>query len=186
MGELQCKGIMLRNRVAMIEELFGPPRMEAIAARLQTALADGLRYGTVLSGGWYPLAWLRDLHDAARDELGRGPELARELGYRGAMKNLRTVHRIFLSIMSPAGVLERSQRLFNAYFDGGVFEVASSTPRSALARLHECWGFDRNVFEAVAGTSQAALELCRASDIAVELELDPRDSSAATIRATWR
>ncbi|MCC6872877.1 MAG: hypothetical protein IT378_01110 [Sandaracinaceae bacterium] len=186
MGEVQCKGIMLRNRVAMIEELFGGPKLQAVEARLKSELAEGLRYGTVLSGGWYPLAWLRDLHDAACAELGRGPELARELGYRGAMKNLRTVHRIFLSIMSPAGVLERSQRLFNAYFDGGVFEVASSTPRSAVARLRECWGFDPNVFEAVAGTSQAALELCRASDIRVELELDPRDSSAATIHAAWR
>src|SRR5690606_24996417 len=112
-------------------------------------------------------------------------ELARELGYRGAMKNLRTIHRIFLAVSSPVGVLERSPRLFQAYFSGGELRVVESRSGFARARITGCHGFDRNVWEAVIGTTEAALELARARDVRAELELEPSRPSEATVYARW-
>ena len=74
MGELRCKGLMLKNRAALLGEQCDAET--ELHPRLSAELRDGLAYGRIVSGGWYPIAWLRELHRAGTEATGRGEDLA--------------------------------------------------------------------------------------------------------------
>lgn len=185
-GEVRCKGLALRNRLHFIGELYGEEARHETLARMPEELRDALVYGTVISGAWYPVGWLRELHHAGSAALAAGPELARKLGYVGALENFTGVHRIFLSIASPGAVMDRAPSVFNKYFDGGCLQMVEKRAGCGVARYSGCTGFDRNVWESVAGSCEAVLELARASAIRVHLTAGGGDQDDwAELTAYW-
>lgn len=183
MGELRCKGIMLRNRVEILDEEYGVA--DALRAGLSTELRDALSYGRIVRGGWYPMAWLREIHEVGSRVTGKGGALARELAAHGAARNFTSVHKAFLTIVSPRAVLKRAPRIFGAYFDGGRFELGSSEPGEARIAISECHGFDRHVWEAMAGTAEAVLTMGGAKDVHSDYTLGPTPASGE-LKAAWR
>ncbi len=174
---------MLRNRVEILDEEYGVA--EPLRAGLSAELRDALDYGQIVRGGWYPMAWLREIHEVGARVTRRGGALARELAAHGAARNFTTVHKAFLTIVSPRAVLKRAPRIFGAYFDGGRFELAHSGPGEATIAIAECQGFDRHVWEAMAGTAEAVLTMGGAKDVRSDFTLGPTPASGE-LQATWR
>ncbi|HJL27988.1 MAG TPA: DUF2378 family protein [Polyangiaceae bacterium LLY-WYZ-15_(1-7)] len=183
MGELRCKGLMLKNRAALLGEQCDAET--ELHPRLSAELRDGLAYGRIVSGGWYPIAWLRELHRAGTEATGRGEDLAWELGSEGARRNFKTVHRVFLSVLSPSAILKRAPRVFGAYFDGGRYEVTRADSNAATIEISECPGFDIHTWQAIAGTAHAGLEMCGAKDVQTAVQPAP-GLARGTLSATWR
>ncbi len=183
MQELRCKGLMLKNRLALLAERYDPETQ--LYPLLGDELRRGLQYGTVVSGGWYPIAWLRELHQAAHEVSGRGNELAWELGNTGARRNFRSVHRAFMTVMSPGGVLKRAPRVFGAYFDGGRYEVREMTTQSAIIEISGCHGFDEATWHAIAGTAHAILEMCRAREPRASVDFEA-DRASGVLDVRWQ
>jgi hypothetical protein len=184
--EVRCKGVMLRNRLELVGALHGESALERTLEQLPAELASALRYRSIVATGWYPVAWLRELHDAAASATGLGPELARQLGYEGAIKNFTTIHRLLLSASSPSAVISRSPRVLRTYFDGGAIELLESTPGMNVSRWVDCFGFDRNIWESMLGGCEAALALSRAKDVRIRFRSGGGASSEAEVIAFWR
>jgi hypothetical protein len=186
-GELRCKGVMLRNRLDLVGVLHGDRAIERTLALIPKEISDPLRYGGVTASAWYPISWLRWLHSAAADATSSGLELARILGREGASKNLTTIHRMLLPVLSPTSVIERSPRVLRTYFDGGEIEVVESTAGRAVSHWKGCRGFDRNIWESMLGGCEAALSLSRAKEVRVRLSKGGGDGAPeAEITAFWQ
>lgn len=182
MTELRCKGLMLRNRLALLEERCDVAG--ELHPRLSRALREALGYGRVVAGGWYPIAWLREIHAAAAEVIDER-DLAWNLGAEGARRNFTTVHRAFMTVLSPGAVLKRAPRVFGSYFDGGRYDVERSDDGEAAIAISECHGFDRATWDAIAGTAHAVLEMCRCRDVRTDVTVE-RGLSRGRLHATWR
>ena len=185
-GERRCKGVMLRNRLELIGQLHGGAALQATLDNLPEEVGSALRYRSIVATGWYPIAWLRELHAAAVTATRLGPELARQLGHEGAVKNFTTIHRLLLSASSPAAVIARAPRVLRTYFDGGEIELLESTDGMNASRWTKCDGFDRNIWESMLGGCEAALSLSGAKDVRVRLRSGGGASSEAEVVAFWR
>src|SRR5690606_33089122 len=79
----EVSGLALRTLVRTLRHLRGEACLGNILEQLPGNIADELASGAVRASGWYPLAWLIDMHHVAQRVTSSGPELSRELGYEG-------------------------------------------------------------------------------------------------------
>jgi hypothetical protein len=117
---------------------------------------------------------------------GSGPELSRKFGRRTGQVNFTTVHRVFLSVLSPEWVLKRAARMFRLYVQHGDMEIVSSRAGMAHAVFRDCRGFDRSIWEATLGQCEAVLALCGAKNIRLRVESGGGDGdSHCDVTAYW-
>jgi len=184
--EVSCNGIMLRNRMAMVGEMYGLAAQRDTEARLSDDFRTSVRYQTILARNWYPIAWLRELHQAAREATGAGVELSRQLGKIGAKRNFKGVHRAFFSVLSVKFVVGRAPRIHRTYFDGGKLDVVELDVNRSVIRWQGCLGFDRDVWESMLGGIEAVLELCGCHDVRLRFIHGGQDGdSEAEAQAFW-
>ena len=181
--DIRVRGVMLLNKLDLLEELYGLTGAE-VGPLLSPDLREASRRQALSPVDWYPIAWLNEVHGAAAELTGEGDRVARRLGAEGARRNFKTIHRAFLSVLSPLAVVARAPRILTTYFHGGRFVVDDSRAKGATVEFRDCFGFDRYTWEAVAGTAEALLELCQAKDIAVDFDFGD-DASAGTLLVSW-
>ncbi|MCA9628472.1 MAG: hypothetical protein KC766_12430 [Myxococcales bacterium] len=145
--------------------LFGSRGQQQILEQLPEDLAEGLAYGRIITGGWYPIGWLSAMHVAAQDVTGNGRELARKLGYMGSKSYFRGVHKIFISFMDPGFVIGKSPLIFRKYYDTGDAAVVEQNRGNCVLRFTDCKGFDANLWQGLMGACEAVLELSGAKNI---------------------
>lgn len=187
MGEPAYKGIGFRNFVSCLRQLRGDAAVAATLAAVDPELGRQLREELLFSGNWYPLAWFRELHRAAQQVTGAGPELARQIGYGTVKNDLAGVYRIFVLVASPQFLIGRAPRLFANYFDHGRLTVLESDALTAHARWTGCAGFDANVWSDVLGGCVAALEAAGAREVRLDVTRGGRDGDAEMeLTAGWK
>jgi hypothetical protein len=174
-SEQSVKAIALRRLLENAERELGESAVERIIERLPEELREKVRYGAVLGGGWIPIAWLRLMHKAVREEANAGPELPRRFGRSAAKANFTTVHRAFLRVLSPEFVLSRASRIFGQYVQKGEMRIVESRPGMARAVFSGCAGYDHNIWEATIGQCEGVLELCGAKNIRMRIHSGGRD-----------
>lgn len=181
-----CNGLPLRGMYSNLGVLFGSRGQRHILEQLPEDLAEGLAYGRIVAGGWYPIGWLSALHVAAQEVSGSGRELARKLGYMGSKSYFRGVHKVFISFMDPGFVIGKSPMVFRKYYDTGTAEVVERNSGNCLLRFSGCSGFDANLWQGLIGACEAVLELSGAKNIRLRAVSGGGDADTdAEVSAYW-
>lgn len=183
--EPTINGIMLRNRMRNLSMLEGRQAHDEVAEALPKELGEGLRYGRIIAGGWYPIAWLRDLHRTMEEVLGLGETFARKLGYYGSKQNFRGVHRGYAAGITPGAMMAQTAKLYRVYYRCGEMSVHMPHPRVVVGTWTNCRGFDSNLWGATLGSSEALLEMCGIRNLKVDLTAGGGPKDHAEITASW-
>jgi hypothetical protein len=168
--EQNIKGIALRRLMENCEHFYGADAARRVLERLPEPVGNAVRFGRVVPGGWYPIAWLKTMHKVVQEVTGTGPEVSRKFGRRTGQLNFTTVHRVFLSVLAPEWVMKRAARMFRLYVERGDMRVVDSRDGMARAVFRGCRGFDRSIWEATLGQCEAVLALCGAKNIRMRIE----------------
>jgi predicted hydrocarbon binding protein len=103
-------------------------------------LDDRQALAAVIPVGWYDMGLYERTNRALADALGGGsPDVMTAAGRFAAEHDLKTIHRLFLRLASPAYVIERSASFWRRFQDSGTWKVVREPPNRVRATL-EGWG----------------------------------------------
>ena len=93
-------------------------------------------WAALLPVGWYPLELQLKTLGLMDQVLGRGDRsLIESLGVYEAKQDLTVVHRLFLRMLNPAFLLEKSGEYWDRFYDVGRWEVTRVSPHEARGVL---------------------------------------------------
>jgi hypothetical protein len=184
-GVPHIKGIAIRRLLENVEHFYGDATVRQVVQAMPDDLRHRVQYQQIISGGWYPITWLRSVHVAVREVTQSGPEVARKFGYRAATQNFTTFHRVFLAVLSPEFVLRRAARIFNLYVQRGQMKIAESRHGMARAVFRGCALFDASIWESTIGQCEAVLSLCGAKNIRMHVNDGGGDADFLDVTAYW-
>ena len=167
MAENRCKGTNFLDFLRILRQEGGEAREAECLTRLPEDSRRAIRYGAIVRGGWYPIAWYRELHATAQ-AIGMGASFPRTVGRVSTLEDLSGgIYSSFLRIVSPAFLLGGAARLFNRYYEVGSMKVDVSRPGYVRVACGGCAGFDRNIWQDVLGGCEGALQAARARDVRI-------------------
>src|SRR6266513_1975023 len=166
--ESEIKGLSLRNYPIVLRAMRGDEVADRLLASLSTELRRGLEMGTIIAGGWYPVAYKRELHRVGAKVTGE-PGFARIISNEMTKRDLRGIYRTFLRIARPRFVLSLASRIFSTYFRPGMMRVVERRAGFVTAQLSDCFGFDANMWQDVFGGCEATLELAGAKTVRMRI-----------------
>src|SRR5215468_6594756 len=102
--ESEIKGLSLRNYPIVLRAMRGNDVADRVLASLSRELRDGLAMGTIIAGGWYPVGYKRELHQAGAKVTGE-PGFARIISNEMTQRDLTGIYRTFVRIARPRFVL---------------------------------------------------------------------------------
>jgi len=156
----------------------GPEAMERVIAATTGDLNHGLRYGSLVSGGWYPVAWYRELHEALARALGSNDELAKELGVRVCVEDFTGIYKVVASMLSPETIFGQARRLMSFYFQGGTVENLKLSKGEAVLLWQGWEGFNATLWADVLGGSLGVLVVAGAENPTFNIVMGGRADSA--------
>lgn len=161
----QVKGLAFRTVLKVLEELHGPSAVEDCKHKLPDDLHDALDYGTVLSGGWYPIDWYRQLLQATIESIHKPPSYLRIMGGRALYSDMNGAFKFLLRMLKPGTLFTMMGKTFNTYYDTGELKLLEKRKGYAHARWDRCTGFNKNMWEEVIGAAEMLFELSGATSI---------------------
>jgi hypothetical protein len=183
--ECEIKGQSLRHYPVALRALRGDEVTDRVIASLSPELREGLVRGTILTGGWYPVAWKRELHAAGCKVTGE-PGLARTMGYEMTKRDLSGIYRTFVRIATPRFVLSLGARIFATYFRPGTMSVVETRDGFVEVAFANCAGFDANIWRDVTGGCEATLVVAGAHSVRLRVVSGGGDGDdAASVTAWW-
>lgn len=181
------KGINFRSFCKTLLRLRGEDAVLDTMELLPREFGDALYYGAIVTGGWYPIEWYRQLHAAAQKATGEGPALSRLVAKEGLAWDFRHVHKLVRVALTPETLMRLSSYVIRFYFNFGKMSVVETKPGWGRAEFASFEGFDANLWQDMLGGIEAVLELAGARDVVIEVLEGGGDGDAAmTAQARWR
>jgi hypothetical protein len=182
-GEISCKGNMFVGASRAMRTLEGDAFVSSVLEEMRTEGGRAMREGSLLSAGWYPVAWYRDLIGTAC-KLKDDP-FAFRIGVETARADVTTIHRVIFRVLTPKIMLTQSRRLLRLYYSAGDAAISTERDGHAFIRYSGFRGFDAHLWQDFLGGSTTLLELTGAKDIAVKVRGGGTDASMVC-ETTWR
>ena len=149
-------------------------------------LRDGIRYGSIVSTGWYPIAWYKDLLQATRRASGEGKDLIHQIGRQCTRDDMSGIYAVIAKLISPQSLWSLSQRVFSSYYSVGMVKMSETRPGYSRAAWSNCQGFDENMWTEVLGSCVQLLEIGGAKDVRIRVLAGGRDGlDAMEAAAHW-
>lgn len=181
-----AKGLNFRGFLRAIERLYDQPTTERVIEAVSIEEArHAMRYGHIVPTGWYPVAWHRALHGAAQSVTRGGRDVARRIGYEGTKEDLSSVYRVIGGLLGPQTLVRLGNRLWSSYWQGGVVETVEHQRGHVRSSFRQCYGFDRNIWEDIAGSCLAVLEVAGAKEINMRMLEGGGDGPDMVLDARW-
>lgn len=120
--ESKYKGAAFNSTVDVLRELVGESTWPSFVATLPEETKKAVTHRPPASE-WVPLAWGRDLVEAAATgPFAADPSLLQELGRRSVLKDLKGVYKVLVRILNPEHVLSRVAQAWDQYYqnNGGL------------------------------------------------------------------
>lgn len=111
----RVKGHTFKSWLEAYEKVCGAEAKSALTANLEKDFADALRFGALVSSGWYPIHWYTSLYDVHARLQGLAPGFPRKMGRVTTEQDLRGVYSFIVRLASPATVFTHAQRLTKLY-----------------------------------------------------------------------
>jgi hypothetical protein len=185
--ELRLKGQAFKGIFWALQQRHGVAVYEQVVGGLPDEFRNAVRYGELVAGGWYPIAWYREMYESIGRVVGRSPEVPRELSRIAVKQDLNAVYRFVLSFVSPDLMLANWQRVWSLYCDGGRLVVQQPSNREMHLEFTGCFGHDRIIWQDVTGGIEAILEVCKGKDPKVKLvTCGPPSEGTATVHCAWK
>lgn len=165
-SHVKAKGINFRTMLKMLERQRGPNSVAATLALLPADVRDALETGALVTGGWYPVAWYRELHIAMQKACNAGPELGRKLGRDSLIEDFNSVFKLVFKLLSPETLFAQAPRLVAMYWQGGTAEHLQVVPGRGSVRLRGWEGFDHNIWQDIIGGCEGLLLVRGAKTVA--------------------
>jgi hypothetical protein len=182
--ESEIKGQSLKNYASTLRDIRGDAVADRVLALVSRELRDGLVNQTILTGGWYPVAHKRELHEAGAKVTGEA-RFARTMSYEMTQRDLSGLYRTFVRIATPRYVLSIASRIFSTYFRPGEMRVVERRSGFVKVELTRCFGFDVNLWEDVMGGCEATLAVAGAQACRVRILSGGKDGDASAIATAW-
>ena len=159
----KVKGLAFRSYSATFKRLHGDEAHARMLEWLPSELGDALRMGAILTGGWYPVAWLDQLQVAVRTQCNQGVELTRAIAREAVKEDFRSgVHRLVTLATSPEWLIKSSPRIVGFYYDSGRLVVEDAGAGRAMGRYEGFEGFTQDLWVQLIGGSMGVIELAGA------------------------
>jgi hypothetical protein len=175
MPKPQTKGLQFRSFTRALRSLRGDAALAATIELVSTDLGDGLRYNTIVTGGWYPLDWYRELHAAAQQATHEGIDLTRAIAKAGVQHDFRGVYRLVTLALSPQAIFRWAPKIVGMYYDTGRCTIDVAEEGYVRGRFQGFVGFDRNLWEDMIGGCTGVMELAGGRDMAPRVLSGGRD-----------
>ena len=182
--ESEIKGQSLKNYLITLRAIRGDEVAARMLALLSRELRDGLVNQTILTGGWYPVAFKRELHEAGAKVTGE-PRFARTMSYEMTQRDLSGLYRTFVKIATPRYVLSIASRIFSTYFRPGEMRVVERRDGYVKVELTQCFGFDANLWDDVMGGCEATLVAAGARSCRVRVLSGGKDGDDFAVATGW-
>jgi hypothetical protein len=156
------KGVAFRTVVTVLAKARSQAVVDASLARMPAEAGDALRYGTIITAGWYPVEWYRALWSAICGATGEGEELVRALGRASIDHDVNTLYRALFRLLSPRTLVAMGLKHFSRIYDTGSVAVTDEPDGSLRVRWSGCTGFDRNMWVEILGSCERLGELAGA------------------------
>lgn len=163
--EARTKGLNFRAFTASLERLHGKDAVNATLDAAPREVRDAVRLGQIIASGWYPIAWYRELHLAAQRTLNVGVELPRAIARDATNHDFNTIFRLALKMLSVETAFGQVHRLVTLYYEGGKAEKLSVRPGVGQVRFTGWVGFDRNIWEDLAASTEVVASLCGGKNV---------------------
>lgn len=175
--EPKVKGVAFRSVYASLGKLRSKDAQQAVLAACGEQLQSGFTYGAIVSGGWYPIAWYKELFAAIRSTTGEGKELVYEIGRQCTRDDMTGIYAVLAKLISPQSLFSLSQRVFSSYYAVGSVEMLESRNGYSHARWSNCHEFDENMWTEILGSSVQLLELGGARNVRARILRGGQDGS---------
>jgi len=176
----QIKGAVLKSRMQFVKDRFGEAGLQQVRASLPAE--DQQALSSVLTVRWYPFEMGKRLDDAIVAVCGKGDSsLFKQLGASSADKNLRTLHKSFLSPGNPHAFLAKARTIYALYYETGHREYERTGEARGVLTTHDAETFSVHDCQTVIGWYERALEMCGASGVRI-VEEQCRATGGATCR----
>jgi hypothetical protein len=173
-----AKGSNFTGTIRSLERRKGNSATQAILAEAPARLRDAVRFGEIMVGGWYPVQWYAELHAAIRRSLRVTHDFARILARDSIIADFSTLHRPMVGMRPAETLLAQADRLMKLYWKGGTLESHVLHAGAARVRFAGWHGFDRGVWEDIAGSAEGILQICRAQEFQVHATRGGRDGDS--------
>ncbi len=184
--EVRVKGINFTTALAAIQLLHGPTARNRIEKETSGALGEALRFGGIVVGGWYSIAWYREFWKSLRDNLGIDEAGARRIGHRAAKIGVNVAYRALARMSSPAMLLSMSARAFGYYYEPATLSVKQPEPKRLTAEWRDCNGFDAFIWSEVEGGATYFVEATGVTNVAFSIIAGGGSANYMLATATWR
>jgi hypothetical protein len=167
-NEVEIKGAVMLSCLTVVEREYGADVRSAILSDLAADPRAALHGGEVLSGGFYPCAWHRELLGGIARRVGE--EAFLEVARASVAENVNTIYRMVFKLLSPSTGAANLDRVFHMFYRGGVVTILGSTSNSVRVEYTECWGFDRLMWLAYLAGAEHALKMIGANTVHTRIE----------------
>ncbi len=179
------KGTSFLGIFQAIERAHGQHGLRATLALVPTEFREAHHYGQIISVGWYPMSWYRELHRAARQALHGDKLLPWRLSHDAVTRDFRGIFQVVIRLLSPERVLRQAARLFLLYSKSGRVEVVETRPGYGRLRFEGWADNDENVWADMQGGMVAVLEARGARNVTTRVVSGGGDHDHLDVEVRW-
>lgn len=172
----RTKGLQFRSFLNALKRLRGEEACEETIALLPEELGRALKYKTLVTGGWYPVAWYSQLHSAAHRATRE--DVSRIVAKDAVQDDFRGVYRLITLALSPQAIFKLAPMITNLYYDTGRCIIDEAQKGVARGHFAGFVGFDRNLWEDTIGGITGIMELAGAKNLAPRILGGGKDGDA--------
>lgn len=182
----KVKGVAFRSVFASLGKLRGAGAQQAALQQFGQDLQSGFAYGGIVPGGWYPIAWYKELLRIVRSSSGEGRPFVYEVGRQCTRDDMSGIYSMLAKLITPQSLLSLSQRVFSSYYSVGKVQLAESRTGFCQASWRECRDFDENMWTEITGSCAQLLEIGGARNVRTHVVSGGQDGSdAMVLTAHW-
>ncbi len=180
---MKQKGAALRSTLQAISNLYGDDVLAQIKGSLRKEIREQIE-PRVLQVAWYPIEVSAAIHVGIRDTLGNGQwDMSHTIGIEAAKIDFNGIYRVFLRSMQYDTLWDRAQRAWDNYNSQGQARWGEREGGAAKGFVTGVTGFNRGIWNAVAGRFESLITLSGGRGANVEVQ-DPT-AIGCTFVAMW-
>jgi len=184
-GRVRVKGVNFILLLDALVKIYGQDTRQRIEKEATGELADALRFGSVVLGGWYDVELYRSLWHLIGSQLTLDEGGIRRLTQKAAALSVNGIYTALAKISTPSMLISLSSKVFANYYEGAQFRVKESRPEYIACEWSECVGFDKYLWNSVLGGAVYFLELAGAQSVEYRVLEGGGNSSRMLVDITY-
>jgi hypothetical protein len=185
-GAVRVKGVNFVMLLEAVVRIYGPEARQRIEREATSELADALRFGGIVAGGWYDVSLYRSLWHLIGSQLMLDNGGIRRLTQKATALSVSGIYRALATITTPAKLVAMGAKLFGNYYDGARFEVQESRQGNIVCEWTQCVGFDSYLWNHVVGGAIYFLEAAGAKSVEYRVLDGGGDANRLRVAFTYR